>query len=220
MPAAPTPDPAEPKEPSLIGCLIPIVAVTVLLSFGTCVVVTGYTQNQRIAEFADEEPLNFENKTPDPARIGLVQAKLNLLEDAAKTGTETEIALTADDLNTLIATQDLLESLRSNTLIEAIQPIAIIARKSQEIRKLGGGSRYLNGKFLFKPEESETNEWQLMLQDIQIPDKEVPPEFVNMFRELHMFRFDQNQKAIQLVLERITEMRLEEGQILIVIGKP
>ncbi len=214
---SPPAEPQNPSEPSWIGCLIPIVAITVLLGFGTCVAVTGFVQNRRIGDFTESKPMKIESAAPKPGQMELVQAKLDLLEDAAKSGAAVEISFSAEDLNVLIASQPVLESFRGNTAVESIGPTGIVALKSQEMRKLGGGRRFLNGRFTFVPRESETNEWQLMLAGIESAGNEVPADFVEMFRNLHMFRFDDSQKRLQAVLKRISAVKLEENRLVVVI---
>tara|TARA_R110002096_G_scaffold147671_19_gene307747 strand:- start:12999 stop:13613 length:615 start_codon:yes stop_codon:yes gene_type:complete len=201
-----------------MGCMIPIVAITVLLSLGTCVAVTGFLQNKQLAKITDSTPVEITLPSPSNYETEELNLKLETLNTAANSGTAAEIVLSATELNHLISKQPLLESLRGNTLIESIDSTALVAQKSQEIRKLGGGKRYLNGFFHFIPEESGTNEWQLMLQDIQVPGKEVPADFIGVFRELHMFRIDSSQKELQTVLSRVSAIELTDAGLRIVIS--
>lgn len=197
--------------------MIPIVAITVLFALGTCVAVTGYLQNKEFAAIAEDEPVEIPLPTPTPAEKEALKAKLKQLESAAAEGNAAEVYLTATDLNHLIVETPLLESMRGNTLIEKVDSKSLAAQKSQEVRKLGGGKRYLNGTFHFIPESSETNEWQLMLQDIQVPGKKIPADFIGVFRELHMFRIDASQKELQAVLARISSIKLTNDGLQIVI---
>ncbi len=201
-----------PKEPSLIGCLIPITAVVTLLGLGTCVVVTGVVQNRQISGFTQDTALEIVPTEPSPDTA----AKLEALRGAADAQTATQVSFSVVDLNSLIATQPMLEPYRLTTQVISISPTGMVIRSSQEMRKLGKGQRFLNGDFVFTVVPSETNHWQLMLQDIKVPESDVPEGFVGMFRGLHMFRFGLENQELQAVLKQITEIRLEEGQVVVV----
>ena len=75
--------------------------------------------------------------------------------------------------------------------------------------------RYLNGTLVFRPVASGTNAWQLDLLAVRVPGKEVPQGFVNMARELHLFRFDLNAKELQETLKRVDRMELADGAVLL-----
>lgn len=204
------------RGPSWVGCLIPIVAVVVLGGLGTCTVVTGWMQNQAIAGFTEEQPRKLEA----PGRLGdadrkALAGKLASLLQAAREQRRLEVSLTAGELNELILTQPLLESLRDSTRVRRIGKAGIEVESSLPLRKLGGGMRYLNGNLVFQPAISGTNAWQLDLLAVRVPGKEVPVGFVNMARELHLFRFDLNAKELQEVLKRVERMELSDGAVLI-----
>jgi hypothetical protein len=84
---------------------------------------------------------------------------------------------------------------------------------SQELR----GQRFLNGTFRFTVAPSETNTWQLMLEDIVVPGRSVPPAFIQNYRNLHMFRFDAELPGLQDALKRISAIRMEPGRLVVVV---
>jgi hypothetical protein len=210
------------EEPSWMGCLIPIVAAVVFLGLGTCAVVTGLTQNRMIGGFTEDEPREIPTLQPSAGQIAEVEAKLKRLAEAAQAKISITERFTAEDLNVLIATQPVLEGFRGNTRVRTVSRAVIEAEVSQPMRKLGKGQRYLNGFFYFAPARSETNQWQLMLQDIHVPERSIPEGFLGMFRELHMFRISLDQEALQEVLTQIRYVQLEENHLVIVTweGEP
>lgn len=201
-----------------MGCLIPVTAAVVLLGLGTCTVVTGWIQDRAIAGFTEQEPRKFGGETPplgeDEAKA--LEAKLGELGEAAREARRVEVTLSAAELNHLLRTRKLLESLRDSTRILEIGPAGMEVASSQPLRKLGGGFRYLNATFVFRPVESGTNAWQLELQSIRVPGKEVPDGFVKMARQLHLFRFDLDAQRLQEVLQQVERVDLTGGAVVVV----
>jgi hypothetical protein len=183
------------------------------LSLGTCVVMTGVIQNRALAEFVDDKPLTFESLQPDAAALERAKATAEQIRQAAGNGTAAEVPVTVEILNTWIATSPWLDAYRSTARVRAITPRGLVAEMSQELR----GKRFLNGTYRFTVAQSATNTWQLMLEDIVVPGRTVPPPFIQSYRNLHMFRFDAGIPELQAVLKRISEVRLEEGHLLISI---
>lgn len=183
------------------------------LALGTCAVMTGWMQRRLLAEFVDAEPLRFEQLEPDQAARDQAKAVVERIRQAAETGHEAEIPITVQDLNTWIATSPWLRDYRETARIRGITPQGVVAEMSQELR----GGRFLNGIFRFTPARSETNTWQLMLEDIEVPGRTVPPAFIQTYRNLHMFRFDAGIPELQAVLKRIEQIRLEEGRLVVSI---
>jgi len=144
------------------------------LGLGTCTVMTGVLQSKGLAKFTATAPLQFEPLQPSPAAIAQAQGSLEQSRRAAEDGTAAEVGLTVEDLNTLIATTKVLESYRTTARVRAITPQALDVEMSQELR----GKRFLNGLFRFTPARSETNTWQLMLEDVDVPDRVVPGPFI------------------------------------------
>ncbi len=212
-PATPATNPPSGPEPSWGGCIVPLVVGLFFLSLGTCVVMTGVVQNRALAEFVDDKPLSLEPLQPDAAAIGRARAAAEQIRQAALNGTAADVPITAEILNTWIATSPWLDAYRSTARVRSITPRGIVAEMSQELR----GKRFLNGTFRFTVAQSATNTWQLMLEDIEVPGRTVPPPFIQSYRNLHMFRFDAGIPELQAVLKRISAIRLEEGQIVVSI---
>lgn len=191
--------------------MIPIVAIVTLLGLGTCVVTTGLLQNKRIGEFTEESPISVTPGEPNPATA----QKLETISSAAKANLSVSVALTVEDLNSLIATQPIMEPYRETTRVTAITERAIEVRTSQPMRKLGKGQRFLNGDFFFTVDRSGTNYWQLILVGINPTKGEIPDGFINMFRDLHMFRFGADNVELQEVLKQVESIRLTDGKVII-----
>jgi hypothetical protein len=190
---------------------VPGVVLLIFLSLGIWVVAVGYLQNKGFDAFLDKEPLVFEVTPPTTEALAHATAAIEQIRRAATDGAEVEVPLTVEDLNTLIVTAPLLSSYRTSGRVRSITPRGLEAELSQELK----GRRFLNGVFRFTPAKSETNTWQLLLEDIEVPGREVPEPFILGYRNLHMFRFDSDLPDLQTVLKRIDAIRLEEGRILV-----
>lgn len=202
-----------PPEPSWGGCLVPAVVLTVFFCAGIWALTTGYRQSKELAKFVDDKPLEFAPIQPSQDQLAHVKAATEQIRRAATDGTAAEVPLTVEDLNTLIATAPVLDAYRATARVRSITSRGMAAEMSQELR----GKRFLNGTYSFTPARSQTNTWQLILDDIVVPGREVPRPFIEAYRNLHMFRFDAALPELQAALKRIEEIRLEEGRLIIVV---
>jgi hypothetical protein len=210
-PAQSPSNPPSGPEPSWAGCVVPGVVLMIFLSLGIWAVAVGYLQSKGFDAFLDKEPLVFEVTPPSAEALAHATAAIEQIRRAATEGAEVEVPLTVEDLNTLLVTAPLLDSYRTTGRVRRITSRGLEAELSQELK----GKRFLNGVFRFTPAKSETNTWQLLLEDIEVPGREVPDPFILGYRNLHMFRFDSDLPDLQTVLKRIDAIRLEEGCILV-----
>jgi hypothetical protein len=190
---------------------VPAVVLTFFFSMGIWALTTGIRQSEALAKFVDKQPIEFPVTQPSEAQIAHAKAALDQISRAAKDGTEAEVALTVEDLNTLILTSEVLKDYRNSARVRSISPRGLEAEMSQELR----GKRFLNGSFRFTPGKSSTNTWQLILEDIIVPGREVPRQFIEGYRTLQMFRFENAIPELQGALKRIDQIRLEDGRALV-----
>jgi hypothetical protein len=212
-------EPSSSNGPSWVGCLIPVTAAAVILGFPTCVAVTGLRMDRAIAAFAEPEARDYGRGVPALAgeKAKGFERKLVDLQSAAREKRRVEVSFDVSELNHLVQTQELLQSLRNSTRVVRIGPAGLEVESSQPAKKLGGGLRYLNGVFVFRPVPSETNAWQLELVNFSCAtSKQVPEGFLKLARNLHFFRFDLNAKELQEVLKRVERMDLREGSVVVV----
>lgn len=212
-------EPSSSNGPSWVGCLIPITAAAVILGFPTCVVVTGLRMDRAIAAFAEPEARLFGRGIPvlGGEEAKALERKLDDLRTAAREKRRVEVVLDQAELNHLVQTQEVLQSLRESTRVLRIGPAGLEVESSQPAKKLGGGLRYLNGVFVFRPVPSETNAWQLELVSFTCStSKQVPEGFLKLVRNLHFFRFDLNANGLQEVLGRVERIDLREGHVAVV----
>lgn len=200
-------------EPSWFGCLVPFTAVITIFGLGTCIVTNGLRQSSEIQKFAKDEPAMVEVIQPSEAQLAAVEAKLAQLTEAAKNLEEVTVKFTEEDLNVLLASKPALETYRDTTKIRSISPQALRVAGSQPAKKLSGGLRYIVGDFLFTIDRSGSNYWQLILEDVQIPGKDVPEGFINMWSTLHMFRFSIDNTELEPVFKQVKSIELEQGAI-------
>jgi len=176
-------------------------------------VTNGLRQSSEIQKFAKDEPAMVEVIQPSEAQLAAVEAKLAQLTEAAKNLEEVTVKFTEEDLNVLLASKPALETYRDTTKIRSISPQALRVAGSQPAKKLSGGLRYIVGDFLFTIDRSGSNYWQLILEDVQIPGKDVPEGFINMWSTLHMFRFSIDNTELEPVFKQVKSIELEQGAI-------
>jgi hypothetical protein len=210
-------EPTPSTGPSWMGCLIPLIGAVVVVGFPTCVAVTGLKMDRAIAEFAEQEPRYYgRGQTPlGTEESRPVQAKLENLRAAAHDRRRVESTFNVAELNHFIQTEPVLQSLRDTSHVVGIGPGGLEVECSLPSRKLFGGFRYLNGRFVFQPVPSETNAWQLELRSFHVAGKKVPEGFLRLVEGLHLFRFDLGAKDLQEVLRRVERMDLQEGKVVV-----
>lgn len=209
---------AEEKEPGAgvagfagIGCTI---ALVMFVGLAIWTIYVGISQNREIAKFTEEERKTYPIDKPSAELIAEIETKLKILELAAEKKEETSIELSVDDMNALIATQQLLEDLRGNTRVARISEQRVDVRMSPPLRKLPFGRRYLNGMFRFVPEEIEDS-WQFTLYEINADAGPVNPDFLEMFQELQLLRFNAELPKLKPVLKQLKSAKLADGKVVL-----
>lgn len=211
-------EPKEGSEPSAkpvgfaaAGCFVIAMMFGALASW---TVFVGVSQNKAIAQFSEDEQREYLIPPPTADQKALLDTKLKILAKAAETKQSTIIDFDAGELNALIMTQDLLADFRGKTRVKAIASSHIEFEMSQPVRKLPLGFRFVNGTYLFRPEFVKGG-WQFHLLDIQADAGAVNPNFLQMFQELQLLRFDTEHASMSPVLKQLKSTKLENGKVVL-----
>ena len=192
-----------------LGCSV---AALMFVGLAVWTIFVGLKQNSAIAAFSEDEQKTYSIEAPAAPEAELLNTKLQILAKAAETKQATTVELSVEDLNDLIATQDLLADLRGNTRVSSVEPSHIAIQMSRPVRKLPMGFRYVNGTYSFRPEKIG-DAWELTLLDIAADAGVVDPNFVAMFRELQLLRFDPRNANLKPVLKQLKAVELKDGHV-------
>ncbi len=215
---APTPNPAPVADvgsPSpLPGCII---LITVILVFGSLLTWFAFSfraQSEAIATFTVESAVETPRFEPSREQIESADAKLTKLAAAADAGEMTRLLFTAEDLNTLIATRELLADFRGQTFVRSISAEGIEAEMTQSIRTgfLNKGSRYLHGTFWLKPGIAGGTV-VFAVADIKVPGREVPQGFVTNYPAF--MKIDPKLAPFDRVLPKLGKVYVEGAAVVV-----
>ena len=206
---------ANSKSSPAAGCII---LSTIILVFGGLIVhytLRGLWMNKEIDKFTVATPEPTPVATPSPEEISSAQAKLTAIRDAALENATERITLTVADLNTLIASQEILADFRGTAYVEKISEQGITTKVSQAFGSFRKDSfRYLNGEIDYWPAlRKKTIVFQI--RDLRVPGKEVPQKFIESYSSQDFFKLDPNNHAMGPVMRELERVYLEEGQVVI-----
>jgi len=201
------------------GCII-IIAILVFFG-GLAILYTAVAilQNRGLDEFTDPEPAERTLFEPSADQVMDANRKTEELLLVSARNEMDRMLFTADDLNTLIATRELLADFRGNTLIRRISEEGIEAQMTQPVRSGFIGSdkrRYLNATFVFKPVLTErTVQFQVVDIKADNPERPIPEEFVDGYSRLDFFKLDPSNEDLAPVLKKLGRVYLEGENVVV-----
>lgn len=192
-----------------------LVCILVLVSLGTWAVYVAMKQDKTIAGFAEPAAVALDIPAPSPEaleRAGEIEASFR---KAVEENAAVKVELTAEDLNTLIATREMLKDFRGNTRVESISGDGLSVAMSQPMRSgFMGDSRFLNGTLLMKP-ELRTHTVFFVVTDIRVPGKEVPRGFIDQFSSLQLYRLDVSHPVLGPGLQRLETVEIVGDRLVV-----
>lgn len=198
----------------LPGCIILITVIVVFGALGTWFVFAFRAQSEAIATFTIEAAVETPRFEPTAAQVEVAGTKLEKLEAAAGAGEMVRLLFTAEDLNTLIATRDLLADFRGQTYVRSISNEGIEAEMTQPIRTgfLSKGTRYLHGTFWLKPGIAGGTV-VFAVADIEVPGREVPQGFVTNYPAF--MKIDPKLAPFDRVLPKLGKVYVEGAAVVV-----
>ena len=212
-------NPQELRSSPGCGCII---LISIIVVFGGLIVLytfVGLYQTRKIDDFTQDAPMKILVDQPDEAAVSTALAKLKRIEEAVEEKEVIRVLFSPSDLNTLIATQEMLEDFRGQTYITRISPQGIVADMAQPMRKgiIDSGSRYLNATFVLLPEvRARTVAFKVV--DIRAVEGEVPSEFISNYSLLDFFRLDPENEQIQKHIGYIASVYTEGDGLVVETG--
>lgn len=199
----------------LPGCIILITVIVVFGFLATLFTVVFQKQNRLIDEFTADAPVTVPTYEPTEDQVQETSRKMETLLLAAVGNEMDRILFTSDDLNTLIATQDILADMRGTTYVVSIdEEKGIETQMTQPLRSgfLRKGIRYLNGTFHLKPEKVAKTVL-FTVTDIEVPEKKVPEGFIGSYPAF--MKIDPELPTVDQVLPKIDRVYLEDDKVVV-----
>ncbi len=210
------------------GCAILIAALAVMVFLIGFSVLTLFRQFNEIAKFTAEKPLpievsSLENKEQE---LNNLAERIEVFRQQLAGDGETSLALSADDINLAIATYDSFKELRGTFRVVRIEGktlhIAIsfplngkprLARK-EEPGWIASDSRYLNGTLVARPHLLK-HEVVLRLDAIEVPGKQVAPEFIDQMSPYRITERYLADKVIGPAMAQFTRVEVSGGNVVL-----
>jgi hypothetical protein len=197
------------------GCLTLIVAMLILAV--ASIVAFRYFQ-RKVTEYADTKPMPIEKGDASPAKLNALQKRIDAFREGLSSGSSQELALSADEINTLLASQPDLQvySARMSAFIEGDQ---LKAKLSWPLDEIGLKGRYFNGTGTLKVSASK-GDIDLHIDNLKTQsDKPLPEPFIEKLRR-HDFADDlQRDAQTAAALRQIDSVEVKDGRV-IVRSKP
>jgi hypothetical protein len=194
------------------GCLTLIVAMLVFAVAG--VVAFRYVQ-RKVNDYADTKPMAIEKGDTSPEKLNAIQKRIDAFKEGVATqNTPQELALSADEINSLLASQPDLQRLSSrlSTFIEGDQ---LKAKLAWPLDDIGFKGRYFNGTATLKVSASK-GDLDLHIDDVQTQNnKPLPAPIVENLRR-HDFADDlQRDAQTAAALRLLDSVQVKDGRVII-----
>ena len=220
MPDSPTPDspdtpastPAEPAIQSnpFYGCAILIIVV---LTFGFIIgwtIYSGVQQNKEIGAFTVPDPAPLPENKPTDGQKATLKMKLNTFAEVANNGKPVALALTLEDLNTLLAVagETGVADYRGMVWFTGIDASAKMLKadivwKMNNMPFVEAPDRFLAGHATFKP-VIENGALELHIETLEVPGKTVSEGFMRQLRNWPWLNLAKLKDEVRNPLSKVT----------------
>lgn len=209
----PTPDITSAANPG-IGCFIMGCAAFILLGVAIFFIYQGLRMDREIDKFTEPEPAERPILSPSPEQKAALNTRLDAFAKAAQAGEKTDLTLSAEDLNHLIAGTTLLEDYRGTAYVTEISDFFIIAELSQQInRVLPGNPRYLNATFSLSPFLRDDKTVRLDVKNIMSTKYEIPQGFIDLYSQRQVLQFNEDNETLGPILLRLQSIEIKNNTI-------
>ncbi len=216
----------EPENPEVrtnpgAGCIVIMLAFSMLGGIASYGIYSGIRQDRDIAAFTHESPRELSTTEIDKSRFSEVEKRLSDFAVAGKSGKQNSFSLTADDLNLLVAEKPALEKVRGTVWFTGIENERIRAEIAMPMNRLAFWKppRYLNADCTMKVESAEGRIFLRFDEfDIQT-DNPVPEGFLERMRQSDLLAPYKSNEDLEKLFESRLSSRIE-GNAIITETKP
>ncbi|MCF6313859.1 MAG: hypothetical protein L3J39_15545 [Verrucomicrobiales bacterium] len=201
------------------GCIIVLVTLLVFGGLAVLYIGVGYWMNSKLDDITAPQPVEVNVSTPSQSQIDSVYQKLAQLKQASEEQAMVRIAFTAEDLNTLLAHEPLLDDLKGKAFVEEINEHGIQTQVSQQLRSLPmRPDRFLNATISFVPVVL-LRSLVFEIHDVHVPGKEVPQGFIEGYSKQDFFKLDANNEQLKPILQQLRRAYIEGDHVIIETGR-
>jgi len=210
---------SEQTPPKKRGCFFYGCVSFIVLSL--LVVLLGYLGVRYVIrvthEYTDNKPVLVESMEVSPAQLQALRTRIAefkaVLDDQK---TSQELALSAEDINALIASEPDLKDLK-NKLFVIIDGDHIKGKVSIPLDNFGPlrlKGRYLNGVATFKA-SLENGALMVALDDLEVKGKPLPARILAQFKNQNLAQNAQRDPATAQAIQKFESIRVKDGSIIL-----
>lgn len=219
-PAYPAPLVAPAKEGR--GCWFwgcSILAVLMLLA-AACAAFVTYTAYSYVYDFTADAPMDIPVFEPKREQVEEVVARVKTFQDDIDAGRPAEIALTQDDINSLIVTnEELRELLPGKVFFEVVGDGLGVVVSAPMDRIPGFSGRYLNGR-LSLAAKMENGNLDVRVKEFRlIGDRMLTEQELGALKKVNLAEEAMKDPEFQKSIKGIQELTIEDSTILLSGGR-
>ncbi len=215
-------DPGPPKRRRgclFYGCLIAIVCMLAILG---ALLLGVHTFKRMLNTYTDTTPMPLPTVQMSPAQIAQVQQRVDEFRDRLRAGLRTSpLALTADDLNALVASSPDLKAAKGKVYV-SIEANRLRAQVSLPLEDVGlprFRGRYLNG-IANLGISLRDGILDVTAQNIVVHGKPLPAPYMNRIRRENLAaKVNENSRA-SVALNQLEDIQVKDGKLVITPKEP
>ncbi len=208
--------PAKKRGCLFYGCLsLAIIALVLAIFVGVGIYFAKRTVDQLVTTYTSTTPEKIEERPYPAPQLQELRTRVDSFQQSIQKGATqpTELILTADDLNAMIAAD---RELRGKLLVQ-IEDDQIKGQLSYPLPDVGPlklKGRYLNGTAAFKV---SLNNGQLdaRIDQVSVHNTPLPPLMLSELRKVDLTRELRNNPESARVMERVESLEVRDGKVVI-----
>lgn len=209
--------PTAPFNP-FYGCAIMFMVVAMGVGGVYWIYHVGKTMDEEIGKFTVDVPVKPVAVKPDAAGVAALKGRVETFANDAKAGKAATLALTIPELNALVELApdsgygNFAEILAFKTVAPG-GPVTAEVCLPMNKNPLVGGKRYAIGLATFQVEIVNETGPDLKLTALEVPGKEVIPEFVQLFSSYSLLAPYHKLEALAPVMKAIKSVKINAAGI-------
>jgi hypothetical protein len=203
------------KDRFRYGCLVALVLLLMVVLGGLFGL---YYAKRMFNDFTDTKPAPLPQMRLSRAEIDALQQRIDLFRQATRSGKATEpLTLTSDEINALIATDPDLSALKGKLYV-TLSGQQIEGQLSVPMEEIGlpiFRGRYLNGTGTFNI-SLHNGQLRLGATGFVVKGKRIPQVYMDQIRKQNLAEGINSQPRAAAALDRLQEIKVQDGKLLIV----
>jgi hypothetical protein len=200
-----------------------------MLVWGSWMVISMVRQVQELRGFTNAVAQPVVPRAAAATEVEGLRGRLREFGSAVQAGRAATVALTADDLNTLLAAEPVLQPMRESARVESVTASGIRLRISVAMNgmPLSGERLFLNGECVVTPVRHPDKGVILATTSISVPGRELTEGFRAHYRQAnHLDTLlmggvrETVDTTVLGVLKKVTTVHLEEGRVVLDYAPP